>query len=332
MREAASIGSALDMQGLRELRGKAQNPSGQDLHQVAQQFEAVFVEMMLEQMRSTTPGNELFGGSAEKTYRDLFDRQMAVEMSRDEGGMGLAPMIERQLRRNAGLETEHVQGPPHELADYRRSPVATPPSGGEAPAGSASAEAGAASPAGGPAPGLGDKGPVWSSPEAFVEDLAPAARRTAERLGVAPEALVAQAALETGWGQHVIRDSEGRSSHNLFNIKAQSAGWQGDTVRVPTLEYRQGLPQREMADFRAYDSLEASFNDYAELLESNPRYRRALEVGDDPQAFARELEAAGYATDPAYAEKIQGILERQVEPQMRAGADSLKVSESVPRG
>ncbi len=330
MREAASMGGALDMQGLRELQGKTQNPSEQDLREVAQKFEAVFVEMMLEQMRSATPGNELFGGNAEKTYRGLFDRQIAVEMSGNEG-MGLAPMIERQLRRNAGLETEDAQGLPHGLADYRRSPVSTPPGGGGAPAEGGANEAAAAS-AGGPASGLGDKGPAWSSPEAFVEDLAPAARRTAERLGVAPEALVAQAALETGWGQHVIRDSEGRSSHNLFNIKAQSADWQGDTVRVPTLEYREGIPQREMADFRAYDSLEASLNDYAELLEGNPRYRRALEVGDDPQAFARELEAAGYATDPGYAEKIQGILERQVRPQMRAGSDSLKVPDAVPKG
>lgn len=126
-------------------------------------------------------------------------------------------------------------------------------------------------------------------------------------MGVPPRALIAQAALETGWGQHVIRHANGRSSYNLFNIKAHG-GWQGGRVRVPTLEYRGGVAVREFAEFRAYDSPAAAFRDYAELLRGNPRYADVLRAGDNETAFARALEAAGYATDPRYAEKIERIL------------------------
>lgn len=361
MRDAGSLGNAIDSQGLRELRGRVQNPSEEDLAEVAKQFEAVFIGMMLKQMRSATPGDEIFGGNGEETYRGLFDRQMAMQMARGEG-MGLAPMIEEQLRVNAGFETNRVQGAPRELDDYRHSSVpAMAPydavgssngkvatEGGEIKGGagkSAGIDGGGTSQYGqlGTAVpshkdglmadrGTGDKGPAWSTPREFVEDVAPVAKKTAERLGVSPAALVAQTALETGWGRYVIRDSEGNSSNNLFNIKAQYSGWDGDSVRVPTREYNNGVPQQEMADFRVYDSIEDSFADYADFLERNPRYREALQVGEDPERFARALQDAGYATDPDYAEKLQQIM--AIDPGrgigVRAGSEVLKISDNLP--
>ncbi|MBK1734840.1 hypothetical protein CKO15_05960 [Halorhodospira abdelmalekii] len=339
MREAGSLGNAIDPQGLHQLRGRLQQPTEQDLREVAQQFEAVFVEMMLKQMRAATPGDSFFGGNAEETYRSLFDRQVALQMARGQG-MGLAPMIEEQLRANAGFETDQVHGGPRELSDYRRAPVPAAvavrrgePADGVTEEGAAALQRAApakrAEPSEPTAGGLGGKGTAWSSPREFVADIAPAARQAAERLGVPAVALVAQAALETGWGQHVIQDGSGRSSHNLFNIKAHTAAWQGDSVRVPTLEYRGGIPQREMADFRAYASVDESFADYVDFLERNPRYQQALLAGDDPRQFVRALQEAGYATDPAYADKLERIMALDGEHGygVWAGGELLKISE-----
>ncbi|MFP4647722.1 MAG: flagellar assembly peptidoglycan hydrolase FlgJ [Halorhodospira sp.] len=326
MRDSSMLGNALEPQGLQQLRTMTQNPSEEDLAEVARQFEAVFVEMMLGQMRQATPGDELFGGNGEETYRELFDRQMAVQMSREGEGMGLASMIEEQLREHAGFETDRLEGVPQEIADYRHSAVPVQPA-------DEASEAGAGEEGKQRIDGLGDKGASWSSPQAFVEAITPAAEKTAERLGVPAEALVAQAALETGWGQHVVRGSDGESTHNLFNIKAHSAEWQGGRVRVPTLEYRDGIPQREMAEFRAYGSVEESFADYADFLERNPRYREALQAGGDAERYARALQEAGYATDPRYAQKLQRIMQQAQEgPTVREGVEALKVSESGPKG
>ncbi len=333
MRDAHMLGNALQPEGLTSLRGRLQQPTAEDIREVAQQFESVFVEMMLKQMRAATPGESMFGGNAEDTYRSLFDRQMALQVARGEG-IGLAPMIEREMRRNVGLETDEAQAV-RGLEDYRRQPVTLPRSADESAVSGVVEPGGAESAAPedrGGATGLGGKGPAWSTPEEFVEAIGPAARRTAEKLGVPAVALVAQAALETGWGQHVIRDGEGRSSNNLFNIKAHTSAWKDESVRVPTLEYRDGIPQREFADFRVYDSVEDSFRDYADFLQRNPRYRAALEVGDDPSRFVRALQQAGYATDPRYAEKLERIMESTRGDHVRAGADVLKIPDDVPTG
>lgn len=135
------------------------------------------------------------------------------------------------------------------------------------------------------------------------------AKRAAAALGTMPEVLVAQAALETGWGQHVMSGDGGVSSHNLFGIKADPS-WHGETVRRATLEYFDGHPVRVTAAFRAYEDYGAAFDDYAKFIQSNPRYQRALERAAEPAAYARELQRAGYATDPDYARKILQIHEQ----------------------
>jgi flagellar protein FlgJ len=144
-------------------------------------------------------------------------------------------------------------------------------------------------------------------------------------LGIAPEVLLAQAALETGWGRFVAADQRG-SSNNLFNIKA-GAGWSGPTVAVQTLEYRNGVAEREQATFRAYASPADSFDDYVKLIAGSPRYQSAREAAADPQAYLRGLQRSGYATDPAYADKVLDILGREDAPWV---ADGLKSSPSRP--
>jgi flagellar protein FlgJ len=151
------------------------------------------------------------------------------------------------------------------------------------------------------------KASVSDSQENFVMMLRPHAEKAAAELHINPDVLIAQVALETGWGKHVIHDHKGENSYNLFNIKA-SSGWQGDKVNVTTLEYRDGIAANEKADFRKYTNYAESFSDYVNLMKNSPRYQQALEAGKNSSAYAEALQSAGYATDPLYARKIKSLL------------------------
>lgn len=153
---------------------------------------------------------------------------------------------------------------------------------------------------------------VFRTPAEFVETMLPMAEKAAQRLGVDPSYLVAQAALETGWGKHMQRSGNGQSSYNLFGIK--SHGWQGRSASAPTTEFIQGKEVRIRDSFRQYDSFAHSFNDYVDFLHQNPRYQRALQSAGNAENYVRELQRAGYATDPQYASKISRIA-RQIEQQ-----------------
>ncbi len=156
---------------------------------------------------------------------------------------------------------------------------------------------------------ISKSGPI-ESPEDYVNKVLPHAQNAAKELGVAPEFLVAQSALESGWGKRVAQDSHGASSHNLFGIKA-GGNWDGPVANAKTLEYSDGIAKQERASFRKYDSFEASFNDYVSFLKSNPRYQDAVRNTSNPAEFGRALQDAGYATDPKYAEKIQSVMDSQ---------------------
>ena len=140
----------------------------------------------------------------------------------------------------------------------------------------------------------------------FVAEVWPHAVEASRKTGIPPQFMVAQAALETGWGQKQLRNPDGSPSHNLFNIKAGSA-WKGDTVAREVTEYANGQAYTEPARFRAYGSYAESFRDYASLMTRSPRYADVLGQ-TDPAAFARSLQDAGYATDPMYADKLTRII------------------------
>lgn len=161
---------------------------------------------------------------------------------------------------------------------------------------------------------------AFSSPEEFVATMLPMAQEAAAKIGVDARYLVAQAALETGWGKSIIRQQDGSSSHNLFGIKA--ADWQGDSARVLTTEYVGGKQVKESASFRAYGSFEQSFNDYVSFLQNNERYDGALDSAANPKRFVSELQRAGYATDPQYANKIAQIARQMQTYQAVAAADT----------
>ena len=168
--------------------------------------------------------------------------------------------------------------------------------------------------------------PAWSEPDQFVRDIWPHAKEAAERLKVAPEGLLAQAALETGWGKHVMRKSNGELSFNLFGIKA-SASWEGATTSKPTIEFRDGISERQTARFRAYPDIEATFADYVRVVGTQPRFDSVRNHGDDTAAFAEALQESGYATDPAYAEKITAIINSNT---MQSALSDLKLAETRP--
>lgn len=283
-----------DFSGLAALRARAREDQEAALDQVARQFESLFLQMMLKSMRDASPGGGLLDSQQSEFYREMYDQQIALEMTRGEG-IGLADVLKRQL---AGGVTQPRQGLSPQ--DYLGIPIVVdlPATVDAAPA-STQAQAMSA---------VGVSAVLDGTPDTFVAQLRPLAERAAGRLGLAPEALLAQAALETGWGRHVMRHADGSSSHNLFGIKADSR-WQGERLQTSTLEYRDGVALNTRADFRAYASYARSFDDYVEFVQRNPRYREALRQAGDPAAYFDALQSAGYATDPAYADKIMQILD-----------------------
>ena len=162
---------------------------------------------------------------------------------------------------------------------------------------------------------------VFTSAEEFIATMLPMAEKAADKLGVDARYLVAQAALETGWGKSIIKQSDGSTSHNLFGIKTHNS-WSGESARVMTTEYKAGKAVRESASFRAYDSYQQSFEDFVNFLQSHGRYQKAQSSTENPEQFARELQKAGYATDPNYARKISQIARKMQTYQATAAADS----------
>ena len=292
-----------DFNGLSNLRREAGQNSEQALEKTAKQFEALFVQMMLKSMREAGQGEGLFDNDQSKLYTDMYDKQLSLPLTEQGEGIGRAKMMVQQLKSTLppqqGATQTTVDGvlavPQRGLNSFALQPAVQAPT--------QTAVVGATE------QGEAQSALSFDSPEQFVAALAPYANATAKRLGVDPRALLAQAALETGWGKAVISHSDGSSSYNLFNIKADSR-WEGDKVAKPTLEYRQGVAAREVAQFRSYGSLAESFNDYAEFLSSSPRYAEALKQGGEAERYVEELQKAGYATDPAYAAKIKQIMSR----------------------
>lgn len=308
-----------DIQGLSKLRAQARDNSEETLREVAGQFEALFIQMMLKSMRDANLGEGLLDSQHSRTYQSMYDKQIAIDLSKQQG-LGLADMMVRQLSRSAEFESaDSAAVAPLSSAHpgLLKTSQQGIPMGGKVDA----AEGGREGP-------LGPASLDWKpdSPETFVKELWPHAQRAARELGTRPELLLAQAALETGWGQHMIRGTDGSNSFNLFGIKAD-ARWQGERAVTETIEFENGLMRKQRASFRAYASLADSFTDYADFLRTNPRYREALNRAADAPAFARALAEAGYATDPDYSGKINRIMDGE---RLRDALSGVKDSAAQP--
>jgi flagellar protein FlgJ len=287
-----------DFSGLDALKRGAQNQDPKALRETARQFEAVFARMMIKSMRDANFGDKLMGSDQQDFYQGMLDDQLSVEVTRGKG-LGLADMLVRQLQRTG-------------LVPAGAEKAAKP-----APASQTSAAATAAASAPRPASA--------AQRSDFITKLLPAAKQAGEQLGVDPRHLLAQAALETNWGQAVPRDAGGRSSNNLFGVKAGSNAAGAPAVSARTVEYENGALVSRVDQFRAYDSSSASFQDYVSLLRGNSRYAAALNTGSDTQAFASALQQGGYASDPNYARKIVAVA-----ASLDAGVQPLKSAETGP--
>lgn len=307
-----SLNTWTDLSGFSALRQQAQTDSKAALPVVAKQFESIFTQMVLKSMREANYGDPLFDSQAGNAWQGLFDQQLAVSLSDKGHGLGIAEMLVRQL---GGTATGAAPALPGQASD--------PSESGQPP--SANSEDNWKKRLGAVVDAVSSAGKAVShfvptDATDFVMQVAPYAKKAAEKLGVSLRAVLAQAALETQWGKHMPTHADGTRSNNLFGIKA-GASWSGDRVNVPTLEFEGGVAVRRQAQFRAYDSPAQSFEDYARLIGDNPRYAGALGKGDDVMGFARGLISGSYATDPAYASKIAAIAN---SPAMRQALAALK--------
>ncbi len=310
-----------DLNSLDAVKKMGRAGDEQSLREVARQFEAMFVQQLLKTMRATedvfADGN--YTQSSEmKFHRDLLDQQMSLTLTQNKG-LGLAEALFAQMRDQYGKylpqEQQEIAAPATTIVKHDRAPASIGARIGAPLATQAVGSSRATPPLTKPDTGVNAPSVVAETEltelepvekmSAFVDTVYDLAQRAAQKLGVAVEGIVAQAALETGWGQHVLADGKGASSHNLFNIKADQR-WQGATVSRRVLEYDQGTPVQMLSKFRRYSSLSEAFNDFTDFLKNSARYQSSLGASSVAD-YARALQAGGYATDPKYAEKIERI-------------------------
>jgi flagellar protein FlgJ len=275
----ANANTYSDPNGLAALKKDPHSP--QALRAVAQQVDALFLQMMLKSMRDASAAAGESDSNEMGMYQDMFDKQIALTMSQHQD-LGLGALLTRQMAANSAAAPAPAQ------AD---GGIGARP----AVAASATAPASAAPPA------------AAQSASDFVDEVLPAIRTAAQSLGLNPLALLAQAALETGWGKRMARTADGSPSLNLFGIKADDS-WGGARATANTVEYSGGVAMQRQAAFRAYGSIEESVNDFANLLKNSPRYARTVAAGPDAQAYVDSIGRSGYATDPEYANKLNDIL------------------------
>ncbi len=263
------IGSlAIDTQSLDKLRLQAKQTPDQALRVAAQQFETVFLNMMLKSMREATPQDGMFDSEQTKMFTGMLDQQLAQSMSAR--GVGLAEMMVKQLTRSQS-------GPTVNPTQTTTATISAVPS-------------------------------VYKADvqQSFVDKLSSHAESASRTTGVPAHLILGQAALESGWGKREIKMADGSDSYNLFGIKA-GKDWNGKVAEVTTTEYENGVASKQVERFRAYSSYTEAFQDYAKLLSDNPRYADVLNKGDS-QMFAQALQKSGYATDPRYADKLVSVI------------------------
>jgi flagellar protein FlgJ len=313
-----------DFNGLANLKNQARKESPEALKETAKQFEAIFVANMLKGMRDAKLADGIMDSDQSKFYSEMYDQQLAVHLSGNPG-VGLADLIVKQLshkepdndrpadeklaienylNRSAG-SSKTLSHYPHAAGKQADNQVDTDNADSQV---IINAYMHDSSPldAKTEIPLKNDHVLPIQSAGDFVRQLQPYAEQAARELGIEPKVLLAQAALETGWGRSVRKNNDGSNTFNLFNIKADKA-WQGKQAKVSTLEFEHGVTKKVKAGFRSYASFQESFKDYVAFIKSNPRYGDALKQVGNGNRYLQELQQAGYATDPNYANKVMRI-------------------------
>jgi len=278
-----------EFSGLAKLKTAARKHDPAALQKVAAQFESIFLGMVLKSMRQAKLADGIMDSDQSKFFQGMYDQQLALHLA-VKPGIGLADLMVKQLSPKSADPANRLG-----VEDYLKSTHASPHTQMTKTAAAAPTVA-----------------ETFTANEAitgksdFVHKLLPFARQAADELGVDVGILLAQAALETGWGKGVMTHADGHSSFNLFNIKADKS-WRGASVEKVTLEFERGIPRKQKAHFRSYGSWQQSFMDYARFIKNNPRYQQALQVSSNPEQYMHELQKAGYATDPEYARKVMRV-------------------------
>ncbi len=280
------------------LKGAAARDPKAAVRETAKQFEAMFMQQLLKSMREATAtiSSGIMEGEGTKLGNELLDAQYATKLAGVPGG--LTDAITRQLERQMGVDasgaaTARTFAPLRVGGNGKGAPVTTD--------------------------GDGTTTPLSQRQVDFVQKLGPAAKSAEAQTGIPAAYMLGQAAHETGWGRSEIRNADGSNSYNLFGIKA-TGGWSGKTAEITTTEYVNGEAQKVTAKFRAYGSFDEAFRDYARMLSQSPRYAGvAAQAAAAPasaasaSSFARGLQEAGYATDPAYASKLSRVINRTLQ-------------------
>ena len=337
-----NINAFTDISRFGTLRSEAgKNPNG-SVSQVAQEFEALFIEMMLSTARNASLKGGMFESHALELYQEMFDTQAARVLS-EQGTLG----FEQAISQFAGIvaEQEPTRNVDEVSEGARNNDLTVPARRADLPLLDRLSRSSPPSEKAVPYHPLSEAkiinsvvahdqvfvpktaGTTHSEQLNFSQAMAPFANVAAKKLGTEPAILIAQAALETGWGAHIIPDDSGGSSNNLFGIKANNR-WDGAASEVSTLEFLGDRPIRTRASFRSYPDIESAFEDYVQFITENPRYQGALSKAANSDSYIRELEKAGYATDPNYAAKIISIKNRiesmnmlaNAEPKMQSGS------------
>lgn len=274
---------ALDTQSLEQLRSQARQSPDQALKAAAQQFESVFLNMMLKSMREATPQDGMFDSEQTRMFTGMLDQQLAQSMS--SRGVGLADIMVKQLSRT-------MEGQP-----------------GSGEWGVGSGKLPSQPPVSSPQSSISVLPSAYNGTvqQNFISRMLPHATQASQASGVPPQLMLGQAALESGWGKREINMADGSNSYNLFGIKA-NANWNGKVAEVLTTEYKNGVAHKQVERFRAYSSYAEAFQDYAGLIGNNPRYAEVLQQGGDITGMAQAIQKAGYATDPKYAEKLVRVM------------------------
>ncbi len=280
----ASRGLAADSQSLNALKLDAGKATPETIKETAKQFESLFMRELVKSMRDATEKSGLLDNPGSDLGTDLLDQQLAVQMSGQPGG--LSDMIAQQLARQMGVTMPGSAPPPASTGNEPAKVRATTDLGLDAKI-----------------TPVKTKRPPTETQGNFVRQHSDTASRVEKATGIPASFMLGQAGHETGWGKFEIKVKGGATSHNLFGIKA-GASWTGKVAEVTTTEYVNGVAQKQVARFRAYDSYEDSFKDYARLISESPRYAKVRTQTTSAHAFASGLQKAGYATDPEYAAKL----------------------------
>lgn len=297
--------AAFDVKSAQDLRTQFAKDPKEGLKAASQQFETLFLQMVMKSMRDSVPQDGLLNSDQSRFYTGLLDQQMAQNLATSGKGVGFAKLIEQQLGRNLPGAVGVVK--PGEAANAAGNALPLAASDGRhlnyktvlgnLPTSAAYAAVNTQ---------ITSKTDAPAGSKEFVNRVWPHAVEVSRSTGIPPQFLVAHSALESGWGKSEIRRADGSSSHNLFGIKA-GKNWTGPTVDATTTEFVDGQPQQVVEKFRDYASYEESFRDYANLLRNNARYSGVIGSQNGTE-FAKGLQQAGYATDPMYADKLSRII------------------------